>query len=605
MTRSLAVACALLALAAIAGAAARDEEAARLANLSLDRLLEGQARIARVGDPIRVAGAPLCGDEVGPVLGVFTADARTFRDMSPGDRPFEKRLNEVATRRFDLRDRRRILQVAPRSPAERSGLDVGDLVLRVDGREPRRAELLDVLRRSGERVEIAIKRGGEEHTFAVVAPLGCAFPSRFWFGSGINAFATRFGELTGTYVISGMLDFLPADDDLAVVLGHELAHLIQGHVGTFRRSEADADYLGAYLAAAAGFDVSRAPGVWERFASENPYTGIDRGFYSHPPSPERAARLATALAEIEAVRSRGEPLVLPADRIIDRPQPDAAELAAYVDAMRARGREQLARTQARVIGVYTRLQTGGAPLCGERIAPVLGAAIARRRDFMGGREKEVKEAFGAGDEVTVLALAPNGPAETAGLAAGDRIVAVNGEFTPETPDVFDALRDAGERGPVLRVRRGAEELELALPPVLGCGYGVRIAIGSEPDPAADKNRKEILIPSALARVARTDDELAIGLAHQLAHHLLGSPLLLDPDDEPPADRLGLYIAARAGFDISRAAEFFDRLAAEAPWKLDSDEYAGRHVGTPARAPAIRAAVAEIESKLASGAPITP
>ncbi len=599
---ALLLALALAARLARAGAAEHAEERDRLAGLALDRLLEAQARIMRVADPIRVAGAPLCGDEVGPVIGVFAADVRTFRDMSPRDRPYEKVLAAVATSRFDLRDERRVLLVAPGSPAERAGIAPGDLVLRIDGRTPRRADLLDVLRRSAARVELVAQGTGEERTAVVEAPLGCSFPSRFWFGPSINAFAARFGDLTGTYVIGGMLDFLPDDRDLAVILGHELAHLILNHAGTFRRSEADADYLGAYLAAAAGFDVSGAPRVWERIAREIPYTSIERGFYSHPPSPERAQALAAALEEIEAARLRGKALALPTGSILERPAVDEAAADQRAEAMRALAREQLAATQARVIAVYTRLQTGAAALCGDQLAPVLGAAISRRRDFMFGHEKEVEAAFGAGDEVTAFAVAPGSPAALAGLVAGDRIVAVNGEETPKTSDVFEALRATGDGAPLLRVLRGAGTLEVAVPRTLGCSHGVRVVVASDPDTTADANRKEIVASTTLVRVARTDDELAIALAHQLAHHLQGSALLLDADDEPAADRMGLYLAARAGFDVSEATAFWERLAADTPWKLDGDRNAGPHAGMPARIPAVRDAVSEIA---ASDAPPRP
>ena len=39
------------------------EETARLNVLALDRFLEGQARVMRVSDPIRIAAAPFCPHE--------------------------------------------------------------------------------------------------------------------------------------------------------------------------------------------------------------------------------------------------------------------------------------------------------------------------------------------------------------------------------------------------------------------------------------------------------------------------------------------------------------------------------------------------------------
>src|SRR4029079_5086814 len=42
----------------------------------------------------------------------------------------------------------------------------------------------------------------------------------------INAGAT-FGQVA---ITSGMLNFIESDDEMAVVLGHELAHITEGHV---------------------------------------------------------------------------------------------------------------------------------------------------------------------------------------------------------------------------------------------------------------------------------------------------------------------------------------------------------------------------------------
>ena len=83
-------------------------------------------------------------------------------------------------------------------------------------------------------------------------------------------------------------------------------------------------------------------------------------------------------------------------------------------------------------------------------------------------------------------------------------------------------------------------------------------------------------------------------------------------DEPPADHLGLFIAARAGFDVSKAPGFWDRLAAEEPWKIHSDvswgaggRYRLWHTAMALRAPVIRATVEQIQGLMAAGALLDP
>jgi len=298
--------------AAVAGAAdPQVDEAQRLYSLALDEMLAGQARIMKLADPIRIAGADFCGGDLSPVLGVFAADRYTFRDMFPGEPDFEAEFAKTAKRRFELGKTPTVLWVVPGSPADEAGLRVGDVVEKIDGKRPKRRELEVVRKRlSSDAIGLTLERGGETREIEVESRLGCRAPSLFWFNNGVNAFATRWGDLTGMYVFGGMLRFLESDDELATVLGHELAHLILNHTGTRATSntEADADYLGLYLAARAGFDIETGARVWDRFARNNPFSTIDWGFYAHPTSPERALLLSATLSEIASKIERGEPL---------------------------------------------------------------------------------------------------------------------------------------------------------------------------------------------------------------------------------------------------------------------------------------------------------
>lgn len=154
--------------------------------------------------------------------------------------------------------------------------------------------------------------------------------------SEINAFAT-WGKLGVTY---GMLRFCESDDELAVVISHELAHLTKGHVGKsvgtsvvaaaigvaagaalstvapgvgspvaqgisqgiaggFSRDyEREADYFGLQYAYVGGFDVIPGSKVWERFAIEVPKSMTADLFSTHPPTPERLVRAEKTLEEL-------------------------------------------------------------------------------------------------------------------------------------------------------------------------------------------------------------------------------------------------------------------------------------------------------------------
>jgi predicted Zn-dependent protease len=153
----------------------------------------------------------------------------------------------------------------------------------------------------------------------------------------INAGAT-FGQVA---VTSGMLSFVRSDDEMAVVLGHELAHIEEGHVlkgaiGNLALSilatvievqapgagqaaggigqlflnrytqgqEREADDVGLRYAYEAGYDPRAAVDIQERLAVEVPQSMTAGYFDSHPSSVERAV---AARKEAEELLARGDP----------------------------------------------------------------------------------------------------------------------------------------------------------------------------------------------------------------------------------------------------------------------------------------------------------
>lgn len=293
---------------------------------------------------------------------------------------------------------------------------------------------------------------------------------------------------------------------------------------------------------------------------------------------------------------------------LERPQVNEAKLQREIETLRSEARQQLDAQFARIVTIAYRLRVDGADVCGDRLAPVLGAAIARRNDFLPPpyssintnpkRPEGVDEAIGAADQVRVFFVVAGSPAEEAGLAVGDVILSVDGGSTDKASDVFERLRGAEGSSSTLRVRRGDQELTLALPHLRGCDAGVVAFVSTSTDTQPEPKHHDIGVPTGLVRFCRDDDELAIAIAHQLAHQVLGTPYPRNAKDEPPADRLGLFMAARAGFDVSKAPAFWDRLAAEQPWKIQArttNSVGSRlwHTGMALRAPVIRQTVAEI------------
>jgi len=290
---------------------------------------------------------------------------------------------------------------------------------------------------------------------------------------------------------------------------------------------------------------------------------------------------------------------------LERPEFDARTLSARVVGLRSEARASYALIQKHIEDVGYQLAHSGAPICGEAVAPLLGASLARRNDFvLHAKKAQVEAAFGVGDRVKVFAVAGGSPAERAGLRAGDEIVAVDGRSITRTKHVFEALRRSSSGDPLFRVLREGTAHSLSLPRELGCDSGLRVYVSSSIDTSSDYNERDVWVPTGLVRFVKNDDELAIAIAHQIAHRLVGSFHRLQ--DEPRIDSLALVLSARAGFTITHAAGFWDRVAAEQPWKipLATGGHPVDHGALELRAPVIRASVAEIQNLIAAGKPIT-
>lgn len=144
--------------------------------------------------------------------------------------------------------------------------------------------------------------------------------------SQFNAFVTG-----GTYIVvhQGLLDGLETDDEIAAVLGHEMAHVAAGHI--FERqahqnilaltgkksikqegyteaftsiNEQEADRVGILYAALAGYDPYAASNVWTRFAAKSETQWSY--FRDHPADNERAVQTKETASKVADYYTAGE-----------------------------------------------------------------------------------------------------------------------------------------------------------------------------------------------------------------------------------------------------------------------------------------------------------
>ena len=281
-------------------------------------LRQADARVAAVAWRLATAGGPLCREPF-PLAGLLL---HHLAEYEPADR------REMIAR-HGLDRGPGILTVLEGTPAAVAGLRAGDVLLAVNGTsfrpgaeaaaEPKRKKwrrLTDVEEarlesalRTGP-AELRVLRDGRELTLRLGSVPGCFGRVRLARSSQVNAYATDDSVILTT----AMLDFLASEDELAVVLGHELAHTILGHHAAhgeeglleglgikpsakWKREEA-ADRLGLRLVAAAGYDLDAAIPFWRRYLSK--YDWFPQIFRSHP---SLGARERIAAEEIAAIRA--------------------------------------------------------------------------------------------------------------------------------------------------------------------------------------------------------------------------------------------------------------------------------------------------------------
>jgi predicted Zn-dependent protease len=150
-------------------------------------------------------------------------------------------------------------------------------------------------------------------------------------------------------------------------------------------------------------------------------------------------------------------------------------------------------------------------------------------------------------------------------------------------------------------------------------FNVELVPGGKVNAGSDG--RLVQIQGALATWSRNDDELALVIAHEMAHNFLGHHEQLDQEDistglfsgfgangrklrdmEREADRYSIFLVARARYDFHIASTFWRRLAKSSGI---GSIWTTSHPNARNRGRNADAAVAEVDEQLSKGTALMP
>jgi predicted Zn-dependent protease len=237
-----------------------------------------------------------------------------------------------------------ITSITEGSAAEKVGLQPGDIIVSINDvlvgtteKEIKsfRKRYKDIKYKLTD-ATVKIKRDGLSRNFRFKPDRVCDYPASYYNSDNVNAYA----DGSKIMISRGMMRFIEDDNELALILSHELAHNAMNHMdaknanaipgimldmlsayvgvqtygmyGDATRNmfsqafETEADYIALYFLYRAQFDIDNSANFWRRMSAENPGSIKQNHNSTHPSTPERYLRIEKTIEEIYAKEKNGE-----------------------------------------------------------------------------------------------------------------------------------------------------------------------------------------------------------------------------------------------------------------------------------------------------------
>jgi len=301
------------------------QEAEKQREIAVEENNRQENRLHRISYPIHRNNVTFCekkSHHIGLRL-AYTSDAL-------------KDFKKAFIRFHNLREHSKVIDIQPGSPSEQAGLQLSDEIAAINEKPaPKESKTEEWLKENffepvikGETLALTVLRKGKHVNLTIKPEKICDYGVKLVSDERVNAFA----DGANIHITSGMMRFTNNDNELALIVGHELGHNTMNHVAKSQGNalagalivgligavagvdltqagaqmgaaafsqdfEAEADYVGVYYAARAGFDVSEVAKVWRRMAASNP-ASIHLTGTSHPSSAKRFLAIEKTWDEI-------------------------------------------------------------------------------------------------------------------------------------------------------------------------------------------------------------------------------------------------------------------------------------------------------------------
>lgn len=297
-----------------------------------EEIMAEKIRLENISWHLQTKGIAICREDICPSLGIY------MMGKPKGT------MGEIYAERYGIKEVPTVYHVISGSPAESAGIKSGDVLTKINGSAIEKGNSINDLIGSweqGKSIEVTVERLGQPVTSTLTPVATCKYGVVLSPEQIVNAFA----DGKQVMIARGMMAFAKNDNELALVISHEIAHNSMKHIdakkqnmglglladiaivlatkgqvsnpgfanigaGAFSQEfEAEADYVGLYIMANAGLPIADAPKFWRRMAAANPQNIKTNHSASHPSTSYRMVALEETVKEIQGKIDRKEPLI--------------------------------------------------------------------------------------------------------------------------------------------------------------------------------------------------------------------------------------------------------------------------------------------------------